>query len=117
VILLPYDSRDQTTSGVLVEAIAAGKPVVATAFPHAVELLSNGAGMLVPQYDANAIGAALYRILTEPEQATRMVAAAEHLIAPLLWPTIAEQYRALAKDVLLSSVQRGQVQPEQTHAR
>jgi glycosyltransferase involved in cell wall biosynthesis len=117
VILLPYDSRDQTTSGVLVEAIAAGKPVVATAFPHAVELLSNGAGMLVPQYDANAIGAALYRILTEPEQATRMVAAAEHLIAPLLWPTIAEQYRTLAKDVLLSSVQRGQVQPEQTHAR
>ena len=48
VILLPYLSRDQTVSGVLVEAIASGKPVVATAFPHAVELLSEGSGITVP---------------------------------------------------------------------
>ena len=52
VVVLPYDSRDQVTSGVLVEAIAAGRPVVATAFPHAVELLSSGAGMVVPHGDA-----------------------------------------------------------------
>ena len=39
VVLLPYDSIDQVTSGVLIEAVAAGKPVVATGFPHAVELL------------------------------------------------------------------------------
>jgi glycosyltransferase involved in cell wall biosynthesis len=37
VVVLPYDSKDQVTSGVLVDAIAAGRPVVATAFPHAVE--------------------------------------------------------------------------------
>ena len=41
----PYDTRDQVTSGVLVDAIAAGRPVIATAFPHAVELLGSGAGM------------------------------------------------------------------------
>ena len=29
VVVLPYDSRDQVTSGVLVDAIAAGRPVVA----------------------------------------------------------------------------------------
>ena len=39
VVVLPYDSTDQVTSGVLVDAIASGRPVVATAFPHAVELL------------------------------------------------------------------------------
>ena len=33
VVLLPYDSRDQVSSGVLVEAIASGKPVVADAIP------------------------------------------------------------------------------------
>jgi glycosyltransferase involved in cell wall biosynthesis len=130
VILLPYDSRDQVTSGVLVEAIAAGKPVVATAFPHAVEMLSDGAGMLVPQYDANAIGAALYRILTEPDHAVRMVAAAEELVPPLLWPTVAEQYRTLVQQTLLNPVKAGladalvsaeatglPIQPGQTHAR
>ena len=31
VVVLPYDSRDQVTSGVLVDAIAAGRPVIATA--------------------------------------------------------------------------------------
>jgi glycosyltransferase involved in cell wall biosynthesis len=30
--VLPYDSREQATSGVLIDAIAAGRPVVATAF-------------------------------------------------------------------------------------
>ncbi|HEU5420243.1 MAG TPA: glycosyltransferase, partial [Streptosporangiaceae bacterium] len=39
VVLLPYDSAEQVTSGVLIEAVAAGKPVVATQFPHARELL------------------------------------------------------------------------------
>ena len=47
VVLLPYDSREQVTSGVLVEALAAGLPVVATAFPHAVELLDRGPGIVV----------------------------------------------------------------------
>ena len=46
VVLLPYDSRDQATSGVLIEAVAAGVPVVATGFPHAVELLGRGAGLI-----------------------------------------------------------------------
>ncbi len=39
LVVLPYDSREQVTSGVLVDAVAAGRPVVSTAFPHAVELL------------------------------------------------------------------------------
>jgi polysaccharide biosynthesis protein PslF len=43
VVLLPYDSTDQATSGVLIEAIAATRPVVATRFPHATELLADGA--------------------------------------------------------------------------
>jgi polysaccharide biosynthesis protein PslF len=52
---------------VLVEALAARKPVVATEFPHAVELLADGAGLLVPHGDPGAITAALRRVLTEPD--------------------------------------------------
>ncbi|MGA9488957.1 MAG: glycosyltransferase, partial [Mycobacterium sp.] len=44
VVVLPYDSKDQVTSGVLVDSVASGRPIVATAFPHAVELLGSGAG-------------------------------------------------------------------------
>ena len=47
VVLLPYDSLEQVTSGVLIEAVTAGKPVVSTCFPHAMELLG-GAGCWSP---------------------------------------------------------------------
>ena len=66
VVVLPYDSREQVTSGVLIEAVAAGIPVVATTFPHAVELLTDGPGLLVPHQDPAALAAAVRRILTEP---------------------------------------------------
>ncbi|NEC93158.1 glycosyltransferase, partial [Streptomyces sp. SID12501] len=55
VVLLPYDSSEQVTSGVLAEAVAAGRPVVSTRFPHAVELLSGGEVLLVPRRDPTAI--------------------------------------------------------------
>ena len=96
-MLLPYDSRDQVSSAVLVEALSAGRPVVATAFPHAVELLSGGAGILVPQYDATAIGDALHRVLTQPDVAARMVTESSRLSAGLVWSHVADRYRRLLK--------------------
>jgi glycosyltransferase involved in cell wall biosynthesis len=100
LVVLPYDSTEQVTSGVLVEAIAAGKPVVATAFPHAVELLSSGAGLIVEQQDGAALGEAMYRVLTEPDQAHRMQMEAARIAPSLRWPAVAEQYRALAAVLL-----------------
>jgi glycosyltransferase involved in cell wall biosynthesis len=100
VILLPYDSRDQVTSGVLTEAVAAGKPVISTSFPHAVELLSSGAGLLVPQGDPDALACALRRVLTEYQLADRMAAKSRQLATTLLWPAVAERYVALAGDLI-----------------
>jgi glycosyltransferase involved in cell wall biosynthesis len=102
VILLPYDSRDQVTSGVLTEAVAAGKPVISTSFPHAVELLSSGAGLLVPQGDSDALAHALRRVLTERHLAERMAETSRQLATSLLWPAVADQYISLA--VALRSV-------------
>jgi glycosyltransferase involved in cell wall biosynthesis len=100
VVLLPYESRDQASSGVLVEAVASGKPVVATRFPHAVELLADGAGILVDHGDIDAIAAALDRVLHEPGVADRMSAAARRAARPLLWPQVGASYRALIERVL-----------------
>ncbi|MEU7478248.1 glycosyltransferase [Lentzea sp. NPDC042327] len=95
VVLLPYDSSEQVTSGVLVEALAARKPVVATVFPHAVELLADGAGLLVPHRDPAAIAAALRRVLTEPGVAAGMRDRSAELGAVLSWPAVANRYRSL----------------------
>src|SRR5512142_160462 len=104
VVLLPYDSTEQVTSGVLIEAVAAGKPVVATRFPHAREMLAGGAGLLVPHRDPAAIAAALRSVIKRGDVMTRMAAAAAATAPQLLWPVIADQYRELADRLITASV-------------
>ena len=94
--MLPYDSRDQVTSGVLVDAVAAGRPVVSTAFPHAVELLASGAGIVVPQRDPAALAAAIRSVLTDSGLAASMAAEARRLAPGLSWSAVAQRYARLA---------------------
>ena len=96
VVLLPYDSAEHVASAVLTEAVAAGKPVVATQFPHAVEALAGGAGLLVPHRDPAAIATALRSVITRGDVMTQLTAAAAAAAPQLLWPVIAEAYRELA---------------------
>jgi glycosyltransferase involved in cell wall biosynthesis len=97
VVVLPYDSTDQVTSGVLVDAIANGRPVVATAFPHARELLGTGAGIVVGHDDPDALASALRRVLTEPRLAGDMAAEARRLAPEMAWPVVAGAYLKLAR--------------------
>jgi glycosyltransferase involved in cell wall biosynthesis len=92
VVVLPYDSTEQVTSGVLVEAVAAGVPVVATAFPHAVELLTDGPGLLVPHQNPKALATAVRRILKKPALVNRNGGGEP----PMRWPAVARRYHDLA---------------------
>jgi glycosyltransferase involved in cell wall biosynthesis len=96
VVLLPYDSLEQVTSGVLIEAVAAGKPVISTSFPHAVEMLADGAGLLVQRRHPADIADALNRVFTEPGLAARMSRRSADLAPQLLWTAVASSYRELA---------------------
>ncbi|MEU7870327.1 glycosyltransferase [Dactylosporangium sp. NPDC049140] len=106
VVVLPYDSTEQVTSGVLTEAVAAGVPVVATAFPHAVELLHDGRGLLVPHRNPAALATAIRRVLTDPAMATRLDRPRP---AAVRWPAVAAQYETLAAGLLAA--------PPDDHAR
>lgn len=99
LVVLPYDSADQVTSGVLVDAVAGGRPVIATAFPHAEELLASGAGIVVPQRDPEALAAAVRRALTEEGLLARMGAEARRLAPSLAWPAVAQRYASLGSSL------------------
>jgi len=101
VVLLPYDSRDQATSGVLVDAVAAGRPVIATPFPHAVELLSTGAGMLVGHGDVDGLSAAVRRVVTDSKVAVDMASEARRIAPRLSWRAVAHQYNTMTSDLLM----------------
>lgn len=100
VVLLPYDSTEQMTSGVLIEAVTAGRPVVATKFPHAVELLADGVGIVVPHHDPDAIAHALRIILQDPIAAAGFSQRAKEIGAELLWPSVAVRYVKLARALI-----------------
>ena len=89
VVVLPYDSREQVTSGVLIEAVAAGVPVVATAFPHAVELVSDEVGVIVPHQDPAALAQAIRLVLKRPPTIPPAVPA-------MRWNAVAAHYDELA---------------------
>jgi polysaccharide biosynthesis protein PslF len=99
-VVLPYDSRDQVTSGVLVDALAAGRPVIATAFPHAVELLSSGAGIVVPHADPLALADAIRLTLTDEDAITSMAAEARRIAPSFTWMAVAAQYVQLTDDLV-----------------
>lgn len=99
-VILPYDSSDQATSGVLVDAIAAGRPVIATSFPHSRELLSTGAGIIVNHRDPASIRDAIRRVVTEPALASSMAREARSLAPGLSWDAVAEQYVRTARPFL-----------------
>ena len=98
VVVLPYDSDEQVTSGVLIEAVAAGIPVVATAFPHAVELLTDGPGLLVPHQNPRALANAIRKTLTKPQPAAPVDAVTR-------WPVVAARYQTLAARLVDAGVQ------------
>lgn len=102
LVVLPYDSHDQATSGVLVDALAAGLPVVATAFPHARELLSAGAGLVVGHEDPVALARSLRNVLTVPELLEDMAAEARAIASSLSWSAVAAEYQRVSRSLLES---------------
>ncbi|MDA8264886.1 MAG: glycosyl transferase family 1, partial [Actinomycetota bacterium] len=90
-------------------AVAAGRPVISTGFPHAVELLSGGAGLIVGQKDARALAVALRRVLSEPGLAEQMAGVAASQAPSLVWSAVAQRYRTLAHGLVASPLADGLV--------
>ncbi len=99
LVVLPYDSRDQVTSGVLIDAVAAGRPVIATAFPHATELALTGAVAVVPHADPAALAEMIRSVMGEPGRLAAMTAAAAALAPSLSWASVADRYLAVCEDL------------------
>lgn len=95
LVVLPYESTDQVVSGVLVEAVAATVPVVATAFPHAVELAEEGAAVTVPHKDPGALATAITGLLGSPERLDRIRHHQHRISKTLTWARVAGQYESL----------------------
>ena len=98
-VILPYDSDDQITSGVLVDAVAAGRPVIATRFPHAEEILAGGAGLLVPHASPQRLADAMEQVISDRALVANMSMVAASMAPSYRWTSVAADYADLAARV------------------
>ncbi len=92
IYITPYLNPQQSTSGTLARAVAAGRAVVSTPYWHARELLADGRGVLVPVRDTPAIALAVNELLgDDARRAAIGLRAAEHARG-MSWPVVARSY-------------------------
>jgi len=103
--LTPYRSRDQIVSGALTFAVAAGCPVVSTPYFYAEDLLSSGAGRLVPSADSSELAAAALDLLGSPAKMKAARAEARRVGADLTWSSVGKTTLELLSEVAQGALQ------------
>jgi glycosyltransferase involved in cell wall biosynthesis len=105
---LVVPSRAESMPYVVLEAIAAGLPIVATRVGGVPEIFGPRAGELVPPGDPPALAAAIDRMLADPAQAARDAAAQREWLAPRFHiDVMQEQVDALYREILDRKAARG----------
>jgi glycosyltransferase involved in cell wall biosynthesis len=85
---------------VLLEAMAAGTPIVATAVGGVPEVLDGGrAGRLVPFGDAGALASALRSVIADASETGRLRAAGRERVLGFDWSVTVDRHRALYREV------------------
>ncbi|MGH2672279.1 MAG: glycosyltransferase family 4 protein [Actinomycetota bacterium] len=85
---------------VLVEALAAGVPVVASDIPGYREVIRAGVdGLLLPPSDAAALASAIRRVLVEPDLASRLAHAGRARAREFSWDVVVPRIEAIYERV------------------
>ena len=85
---------------VLVEAMAAGLPVVATDIPGYREVVRDGIeGVLVPPRDADSLADAIDGLLDDPDLAKRLAEAGRQRSQRYSWDTVAKEIEEIYREV------------------
>lgn len=91
----PYLSEAEMASHTLASAFALGKPVVATPFWYARELLAEDRGALVAFGSPSALADQVLGLLDDPRKLAAVSRKAQAAGRDMLWPKVARRYEAL----------------------
>jgi glycogen synthase len=102
IFVLP--SQNEGMGRVLVEAMASGKPVVASRVGGIPDLVKDEkTGLLVPPGDEKALANAIMRLANNPTEARRMGAAGKLFCHPFSLEAMVDQLDHLYDELILSS--------------
>ncbi len=106
VFVTPYMSREQSSSGALTFALAAGCAVVSTPYWYASDMLSSGAGRLVGFGDSAALSGALCGLIEDPDALSAARDEAARIGATFGWPSIADATAGVLREAVSAAPRR-----------
>ena len=92
IYITPYKHKGQVVSGTLAYALSAGKAIISTPYLHAIELLDEERGVLVPFDDPEAIAAKTIELLDNGTARHAMRKRAYLYSRDMVWNRVAQQY-------------------------
>lgn len=102
IYVTPYTGADQSTSGTLSYAMALGKAVVSTPYVHALELLSDDHGIIVPFNDSPAIATEIIGLLNDSNRRVGLQQRAYSRNRDMIWPVFATRCLDIINAVRIS---------------
>ncbi len=94
IYITPYRHEAQVVSGTLAYALGAGKAIISTPYWHAIELLDDRRGALVPFQDPDAIARKTVELLDTPAIRHAMRKRAYLYARGMVWRNVAQGYMA-----------------------
>jgi glycosyltransferase involved in cell wall biosynthesis len=92
IYITPYKHKAQVVSGTLAYALSAGKAIISTPYLHAIELLDDERGVLVPFDDPEAIAAKTVDLLNNATARHAMRKRAYLYARDMVWSRVAQKY-------------------------
>jgi glycosyltransferase involved in cell wall biosynthesis len=92
IYVTPYKHKAQVVSGTLAYALSAGKAIISTPYLHAIELLDDERGTLVPFDDPEAIAAKTIELLDDDTARHAMRKRAYLYARDMVWNRVAQKY-------------------------
>ena len=92
IYITPYCHEAQAVSGTLAYAMGAGKAIISTPYWHAIELLSNERGALVPFENPAAIAVTAIQLLDDDDERQLMRERAYLYARRMVWNQVARSY-------------------------
>jgi glycosyltransferase involved in cell wall biosynthesis len=109
VFVTPYANREQSSSGALTFALAAGCAVVSTPYWYATDMLASGAGKLVGFGEVTELGAAISTYISEPEALAAARVEAARIGATFGWPAVAAETAAVLREAVAAAPRRAAI--------
>jgi glycosyltransferase involved in cell wall biosynthesis len=92
IYITPYKHKEQVVSGTLAYALSAGKAIISTPYLHAVELLSDERGVLIPFDDPQAVATKTIALLDDDTSRHAMRKRAYLYARDMVWNHAAQKY-------------------------